>query len=62
MRAGDADHGRRQRIESLKRELDELLKSRPAHSLSPSMALRIEAVEDEIADLEKSETDGASSD
>jgi hypothetical protein len=44
---------RNERLEHLRFELEELLRSRPAHSLSTSMAVRLEELEEEIADLER---------
>jgi len=40
-----------QRIAEIKRELDELQASLPAHSIKASMLQRIEDLEDELAEL-----------
>lgn len=49
--------GRRRQLEE---ELAELLRSLPAHSLSPTMQLRVEEIEDEMARLDGGEDDGPS--
>ena len=44
----------KKRIEELKREIEEIKKSQPKHSIQASMLLRLEELEEELAQLEQS--------
>jgi len=56
------DCTREDRLGELQAELDELQKSVPAHSLSQSMALRLEELEETLAALEREKEDEPSGD
>jgi hypothetical protein len=47
------DQDRQQRIAALAKELDNLKRSLPAHSLKPAMLIRIEELEEEIETLKR---------
>ena len=47
------DQERKQRLVALAKELDNLKRSLPAHSLKPAMLIRIEELEDEIETLKR---------
>ncbi len=56
MHANKANALRRQELET---ELDELLRSLPAHSLSPTMQMRIDEMEEELSRLQEAADDGS---
>lgn len=43
----------RERLEARRRELEDLRKALPAHSLRPHQLMEVEEMEDKIADLEE---------
>jgi hypothetical protein len=50
----EGEHAKRdQRIAQLTEELQNLKRSRPAHSLKPAMLIRIEELEEEIEELKR---------
>lgn len=46
-------------LAALERELEELKKQLPRHSISPSILARIDELEEQIALLQEAETEGA---
>jgi hypothetical protein len=54
MLIGKADMEKTKRIEDLKREIEEIKKSLPKHSVPASMLMKLEELEEKLARLEQS--------
>lgn len=48
--------------QELEKELEELMRSLPAHSLSPTMQMRIDEIEEELSSMEESTDNGSGRD